>query len=313
MQLSAALLSLLSQTTTAEPSAVAIGLQCNNVPMDRLSHRAHLIVAQALQDAYPAAAKSDNFLSDVRFDRLHATKEDALTWNGTWNYGCRLCPNDDDTMSATPVGAYIATLEGDISPAGLQAWETALTSVFRATGHPELKNAHACQISLYDQKHEEDAMTDVSIGVLCGGVDAGTLGAGVSARALEVAYNKVHEAFNGGDNLLSGVHFDQMQAGKEAKLKWNGTWNYGCRLCPNDDDSMGGKVSEAPVAEFLGQIGCALCDPEDNILLTDDAALRAWEAEYTAALLETHSEVFANVHDCVIDIIPSAGGVTSKA
>jgi sulfur transfer complex TusBCD TusB component (DsrH family) len=76
---------------------------------------------------------------------------------------------------------------------------------------------------------------------------------------------------------------------------------------------MAGKVSEAPVAEFLGQIGCAFCDPEDNILLTDDAALRAWEAEYTAALLETHSEIFANVDDCVIDIIPSTDGATSKA
>ena len=311
MQLSAALLTLLSQSTTAEPSAVAIGLQCANVSMDRLSDRAHLIVAQALQDAYPAQ-ESDNFLDNVRFDRSHATKEDALKWNGTWNWGCRLCPNDDDVMSTAPMGAYMATLGGDVSPAGLHAWEATLTSVFRATGHPELKQARACQISMYDQKHEEEAVTPVSIGVSCGGVDVGALSAGVSTRALEVSYNKVHEAFNGGDNLLSGVHFDQMQSTKEAKLKWNGTWNWGCRLCPNDDDSMAG-ASTAPVTEFLGQIGCAFCDPEDNVLLTDDAALRAWEAEYTAALLETHSEVFANVHDCVIDIIPQAGGATSMA
>lgn len=310
MQLSAALLFLLSQSTT-EPSPIAIGLQCANVPMNHLSDHAHQIVAQALQDAYPTALNDDgSFVANVRFDRSHATKEDALKWNGTWNWGCRLCPNDDDTTSMAPVGAYAADFGGDVSPAGLQAWESTLTSMFRSTGLPELEHARGCHISLYDQKDEEETMTDVSIAVRCDGVDVSALGAGISARALEVSYNKVHEAFNGGDNSLSGLHFDQTHATKEAKLKWNGTWNWGCRLCPNDDDVM---VGTAPVAEFLGKIGCSFCDPEDNILLTDDAALRAWEAEYTAALLETQSEAFANIQDCMIAIIPQSGGISTMA
>lgn len=306
MQLSAALLTLLSQTT-AQPTSVTIGLQCANVPMNHLSQHAHKIAAQALQDAYPMTLHDGTSLSNVRFDRSHGTKEEALKWNGTWNWGCRLCPNDDDTATMAPFGAYAADLGGEVSPAGLQAWEATLTSLFRATGHPELKHARACQISLYDQQEEEETMTDVAIGVVCDGVTTSALAAGVSARALEVSYNEVHEAFNGGDNIMSGVHFNQVHTTKDGKLKWNGTWNWGCRLCPNDDDSTAG-VPTAPVAEFLGQIGCSFCDPEDNILLTDDAALRAWEAEYTAALLESHDDAFVSVQDCKIDIMPHMGG-----
>lgn len=104
-----------------------------------------------------------------RLDRSHATKEDAHQWNGTWNWGCLLCPNDDDAMSAAPVGAYVATLGGDVSPEALHAWEATMILMFRATGHSVLKQARACE------KEEEETMTDVSIGVHRGGVNVGAL------------------------------------------------------------------------------------------------------------------------------------------
>ena len=321
MQLSAALMSLLGSTVEPTSAPIAIGLQCGNVRLDHLTGPAKQLVAQALQDSFQSSYalhdSGDSFLKDVHFDQSHATKE-SLKWNGTWNWGCRLCPNDDDsTMMSAPFAAFLAELGcTDCSPAsaaGVRAWETSLTAILRATNHAELKKATACQISLHDHP-EEETVIPVEIGVKCDNTDFALLGAkasGFSARALEDSYNKVHAVFNSGDNFLAGVSFDSAHSTKQAALKWNGTWNWGCRLCPNDDDSLGDATTSF-VGGYAGQFGCNLCHPEEGKLFTDVAALHAWEAEYTAALLESQFNEFVNAKNCKIDIVAKDAGVAAK-
>lgn len=318
MQLSAALLSLLGYTIEPTTTPIAIGLQCKNVHMDNLSHHAKQVVAQALMDSFKtsyAVHDNDNsFLHNVQFDQSHATKE-ALKWNGTWNWGCRLCPNDDDSTMTAPIAAFVAELGctncAPTSILGVKAWESTLTTLLRATDHTELKKANSCQISLHDPPAEETVVVGVDIGVKCANMDMMSLGVkarGFSSRALEDSYNKVQEVFNSsGDNFLVGVYFDSTHSMKKASLKWNGTWNWGCRLCPNDDDIT--TLSDtALVGGYVGQFGCNICHPDDDKLFTNEAALHAWEAEYTALLLESSFHEFSNVKNCKIDIIAKDSG-----
>ncbi|GAX21821.1 hypothetical protein FisN_30Hu020 [Fistulifera solaris] len=314
MQLSAALMSLLSSSAEPTTAPIAIGLQCDNVHLHQLSASAQQLVAQALQDSFQTSYalhdNGDSFLADVQFDQSHATKE-SLKWNGTWNYGCRLCPNDDDSTLSAPFAAFVADLGcsncAPTSMAGVRAWENALTTMLRATNHAELKKTTACQISLHDP---EETIVNVEIGVKCDNTDFAGLGAkasGFSVRALEDSYNKVHEMV--GDNFLAGVYFESAHTNQKAALKWNGTWNYGCRLCPNDDDSM----LTSFVGGYAGQFGCSQCHEEGKMLFTKESALHAWEAEYTAALLESQFSEFVHAKDCKIDIVPVDAGVVFKA
>ncbi|GAX18799.1 hypothetical protein FisN_26Hh099 [Fistulifera solaris] len=320
MQLSAALMSLLGYSGEPATTPIAIGLQCGNVRMDKLSDHAKQVMAQALVDSYKTSYalhdNNDSFLAGVHFDQSHATKE-SLKWNGTWNYGCRLCPNDDDSTMSAPFAAFVADLGctacAPTSVVGVSAWEATLTSILRATNHAELKKANACQISLHDRLEEDETVEHVEIGVKCDNADFASLGAkasGFSSRALEDSYNKVHELLKGGDSFLAGVHFDGAHSPKKAALKWNGTWNYGCRLCPNDDDTLG---DASAVGGYVGELGCALCAPDNSNLRGDDTVVRAWEAEYTAALLESQYAEFNNVKNCKIDIVAQYSDAAAKA
>ena len=323
MQLSAALMFLLGYSGEPTSAPIAIGLQCGNIRMDQLSGHAKQVVAQALVDSYKNSYalrdNNDSFLTAVHFDQSHATKE-SLKWNGTWNWGCRLCPNDDDSTMSAPFAAFVAELGctacAPTSIAGVRAWEATFTNVLRATNHAELKKASSCQISLHDRLlDEEESVADVEIGVKCDNTDFTSLGAkasGFSARALEDSYNKVHDVFSGGDSFLAGVYFDGAHSAKKAVLKWNGTWNWGCRLCPNDDDMLGGDASV--VGGYVGQFGCTLCGPGDGkSMLMDETALRAWEAEYTAALLESQYHEFSSAKNCKIDVVAKDAGLAAKA
>ena len=321
MQLSSALMSLLSYSAEPTTTPIAIGLQCGNVLMDKLSGNAKQVVAQALVDSYKTSYAlhdgNDSFLAAVHFDQSHATKE-SLKWNGTWNWGCRLCPNDDDSTMSAPFAAFVAELGctacAPTSTVAVSAWEATLMNIFRATNHAELKKATSCQISLHDRlEEEEESVAEVEIGVKCDNTDFTSLGAkasGFSARALEDSYNKVHEVFNGGDSFLAGVYFDGAHSAKNAALKWNGTWNWGCRLCPNDDDMLG---ETAVVGGYVGQFGCMHCRPEDGNMLAEESVLRAWEAEYTAALLKSQYSELAHAKNCKIDIVVKDAGMTEKA
>jgi hypothetical protein len=138
---------------------------------------------------------------------------------------------------------------------------------------------------------QSDDDTPVVVEVMCDGVGAliSLKAEGFASQALEATYNKVHEATDNGDAYLANLHFDHSEKKKhdgplDVESGWGGwyaNWyrgGWGCRFCPNDDDAS---------FSMLGDSG---------------TALRAWEAEYASALLQSQHDEFAKVKTCQIKI-----------
>ncbi|GAX29553.1 hypothetical protein FisN_36Hh049 [Fistulifera solaris] len=130
-----------------------------------------------------------------------------------------------------------------------------------------------------------------------------------SSGALKEAYNQVHLKTDGGDAMLSGLHFDHVERRKAAIL---GLESDEDMLTYNKNDprahpkNKGRFQTPKPSAYFyMGGWGCRLCPPDDDVMLglgDSGVALTAWENAYAKALRDSPFPEFSGVQKCDINM-----------
>jgi hypothetical protein len=285
----AAVLFLTAQSVSAQATIYA---KCAGVDFNQLSVAEHIAASYALEDAYNkvhgSSGTDDSELSNVSYRagsstgdwgcRLCPNDDDSAAVHGAWtgDWGCRLCPNDDDAAAFATLGA---------SGAALKAWENEFVAGLVNSNHASFKDLKACDIEVAPEEPEEPT---VDIQVKCDGANLNKLypaEATLVAKALQSTYNKIHSGAGNDSELQNVAHK---------------TGDWGCRLCPNDDTAV------ASHGSWTGDWGCRLC-PNDDDAITSNIALQVWERELFLTLKD--SSHFKHVGKCYIDMVNTAAEV----
>jgi len=245
----------------AGSSKVAIGVSCKGLAMDTLSIKAAGFATSALEKAYngvqnQGSNNGDRFLVNVHAENISK----AGKYLGDWV--CYSCDDDDSFLMSSGIST--------------RAWEAAFVSALLSSPFDEFVGVDTCSITmtvdesiqLKDFGKEKDS-NKVSIGLSCDGLDMDTVDLKATdfiTRALEDAYNQVHEVLGDGDGFLAKVYYDN----NEFLGKW------GCYLCRNDDD--------------------------DSFMMSSGSVTRAWGAAVVSALQRSEHQALSNVQSCTISL-----------
>jgi hypothetical protein len=176
-----------------------------------------------------------------------------------------------------------------MSSVALQVWEHELSTVLKDSAH--FKHVGKCAIDMINANEVEVPTESVNLEVNCKDVDFSKLSSAeysAISLMLEDTYENVHGDAGTGDSQLTNIMYTT-------------TGDWGCRLCPNDDDAT------TLHGTWTGDWGCRLCPNDDDASAFfsvggTGAALKAWENEFVAALHNSNHAPFVKAGQCLIRV-----------